>query len=75
MKGKVVIEGNINNRDLYGPLDEAAKAKIRHMMRVAGPGGGYLFAIGGEAYVGVPPQTMIDMVAYAKEVGRYPIGV
>ena len=75
MKGKTVIEGNMNVRDLYGPFDGAAKAKVRHMMRIAGPGGGYLFAIGGEAYVGVPPQTMIDMVAYAKRTGRYPISI
>ena len=75
MKGKVVIEGNMNNRDLYGPLSEAAKTKIRHMMRIAGPGGGYVFAIGGEAYVGVPPETMIEMVKYAKEVGKYPISI
>ena len=75
MKGKTVIEGNINNRDLYGALDEKAKAKVRHMMRVAGPGGGYVFAIGGEAYVGVPPETMVDLVAYAKEAGRHPISV
>ena len=75
MKGKTVIEGNMNVRDLYGPFDDAAKAKVRHMIKTAGPGGGYLFAIGGEAYVGVAPETMIDMVAYAKEIGRYPICV
>ncbi len=75
MKGKTVIEGNMNNRDLYGPLDEKAKAKVRHMIRTGGPRGGYIFAIGGEAYVGVPPQTMIDLVAYARQAGRYPINV
>ena len=75
MKGKTVIEGNINVKDLYGPFDDAARAKVRHMMRTAGPGGGYVFAIGGEAYVGVPRQTMIDMVSYAKRTGRYPISI
>ncbi len=75
MKGKTVIEGNMNNRDLYVPLDDAAQAKARHLMRVAAPGGGYIFAIGGEAYVGVPPQTMIALVAYAIDIGRYPIDI
>ncbi|MHC4715220.1 MAG: uroporphyrinogen decarboxylase family protein [Planctomycetota bacterium] len=75
MKGRTVIEGNMNNRDLYGPLDEKARAKVRHMMRTAGPGGGYVFAIGGEAYVGVPTETMKGLVDYAKEVGRYPIDI
>lgn len=75
MKGKTVIEGNMNNSDLYGVLDGKAKAKIRHMMRVAAPGGGYIFGIGGEAYVGVPPETMIEAVAYAKRIGKYPIAI
>ncbi len=75
MKGKTVIEGNVNVRDLYGTFDDTAKAKVRHMIATAGPGGGYLFAIGGEAYVGVSPETLIDMVAYAKEIGRYPITI
>jgi len=73
MKGKTVIEGNINNRDLYGPFDERAKSICRHMIETAGPGGGYHFAVGGEAYVGVPPQTLIDMVEYVKRIGEYPI--
>jgi len=75
MKGKTVIEGNINNRDLYGALDEKARAKVRHMIKAAGPGGGYVFAVGGEAYVGVPPATLIDLVAYVKEIGRYPLSI
>jgi len=75
MKGKTVIEGNVNNRDVYGPFGDRAGAIVRHMMKVAAPGGGYVFAIGGEAYVGVPPQTMVDMVAYAKKIGKYPIAV
>lgn len=75
MKGRTVIEGNMNNRDLYGAFDDEARAKVAHMIKTAGPGGGYIFAIGGEAYVGVPPGSMVDLVAYAKEIGRYPISV
>ena len=73
MKGKVLIHGAMNNRDLYSGLTDEAKRKMRRQMRVAGPGGGYEFAIGGETYVGVEPGTLVEFVAYAKEIGRYPI--
>ena len=50
---RVVIHGAMNNRDLYEGLSEETRRKMRHQMRVAGPGGGYVFAIGGETYVGI----------------------
>lgn len=74
MKGKTVIHGGLNCRDLYNGLDGAAKDKIDHAIKVAAPGGGYEFAIGGETYPGVSPDTLVDLVAYVKERGRYPIG-
>ncbi|MFH1737742.1 MAG: uroporphyrinogen decarboxylase family protein [bacterium] len=70
MKGKVVIYGALNNRDFYGPLDDNAKAIVDDQLQVAGPGGGYVLAVGGETYAGVPPQTLVDLVKYAKERGR-----
>ena len=70
MKGKVVIYGALNNRDFYGPLDDDAKAIVDDQLRVAGSGGGYVLAIGGETYPGIPPQTLIDLVEYAKERGH-----
>jgi uroporphyrinogen-III decarboxylase len=75
MKGKVLIHGAMNNRDLYNGLTDEAKRKMRHQMRVAAPGGGYEFAIGGETYVGIEPETLIEFVAYAKRIGRYPIDI
>ena len=37
--------------------------------------GGYIFGVGGETYAGVNPETLIQVVAYAKEAGRYPIAL
>lgn len=73
MKGRVVIHGGLNCKDVYGPLTEATRNKINHAIKTAAPGGGFEFAIGGETYVGVPPQTLIDLVNYVKEAGKYPI--
>lgn len=73
MKGKVIIHGGLNNKDLYQGLTEATKEKIKHAIRIAAPGGGYEFAIGGETYPGVSPETLITLVRYVNEVGKYPI--
>jgi len=75
MKGKVVIHGGLNNKDLYQGLTDTAKKKIRDAIRIAAPGGGYEFAIGGETYPGVLPDTLIEMVKYVRRVGRYPIDI
>jgi len=45
----------------------------RAPIRIGAPGGGFILAIGGETYYGVPPEYLIRAVAYAKEIGRYPI--
>jgi uroporphyrinogen-III decarboxylase len=74
MKGKVVIHGGLNCRDLYDGLTEDTRNKILKAIRLAAPGGGYEFAIGGETYPGISPETLIELVAYAKNVGRCPIG-
>jgi uroporphyrinogen-III decarboxylase len=73
MKGKVVIQGGLNNKDLYQGLTEKVKEKIRKAIKLAAPGGGYEFAIGGETYVGITPETLIDLVNYVKKIGKYPI--
>ncbi len=71
MKGKVVIHGGLNCKDLYGDFDHEVKAKIDEALRVAAPGGGYEFAIGGETYPGVNPDTLVKVVEYVKDKGRY----
>ena len=73
MKGKTVIFGGLNNKDLYKGLDDSAKEKIKEAVRIAAPGGGYIFGIGGETYPGVSPETLIKLVDYVKRIGKYPI--
>ena len=75
MKGKVVIHGGLNNKDLYQGLTDVTKEKINNALRLAAPGGGYEFAIGGETYPGVKPETLIELVKYVREVGKYPINI
>jgi uroporphyrinogen-III decarboxylase len=73
--GGCVVNGNLNCRDFYGPFDETLRRKIRQTIRIAAPGGGYVFAIGGETYAGVDPDTLIQGFDYAHEVGKYPIDI
>lgn len=73
MKGKVIIHGGLNCKDLYYGFNDKTKEKVEHAIKIAGPGGGYEFAIGGETYPGVPPSALIELVKYVKEIGKYPI--
>lgn len=73
--GRCAFSGNLNCRDFYGPLDETLRQKIRQTIRIAAPGGGYVFAIGGETYPMVNPDTLADGFRYAHEVGKYPIDI
>ncbi len=75
LKGKTVIHGGMNNKDLYKGLTKEAEGKVLKAIKLAAPGGGYEFAIGGETYPGVSPETLIKLVKYVKEIGRYPIKV
>jgi len=70
--GKVFFSGGLNCRDLYGGFEEARPA-VDRAIRVGAPGGGFALAVGGETYAGVNPDTLVRVVDYAKERGRYPI--
>jgi len=70
-----IVYGNINNRDLYAGWTDRLAQKVRQTIRIAAPGGGYQFAIGGEVYAGTPPDTLCRMFDYAHEVGKYPIEI
>jgi uroporphyrinogen-III decarboxylase len=72
LQGKTVMSGGLNCKDLYGSFEEA-KPAVERAVRIGGPGGGYIFAIGGETYVGVRPDTLIRTVEYVKQIGRYPL--
>ncbi len=77
MKGKVHIYGGLNCKDFYGtgPLSDAARRKALAALRLAGPGGGFELAIGGETYVGVSPRGIRELVELVEERGRYPIRI
>ncbi len=70
-----VVHGNMNNRDLYRGLTEDVRRIVRQMIRMAGPGGGYEFAIGGETYPGIDPDVLCQTFEYAHQVGTYPIDI
>ncbi len=70
-----VVHGNMNNRDLYKGWTEDVRRIIRQMIRIASPGGGYEFAIGGEIYPGIDPDVLCQTFAYAHQVGTYPIDI
>jgi len=71
LKGKVVIHGGLNNKDLYQGLTDETKEKIDNAIKIAASGGGYEFAIGGETYPGIAPQILVELVKYVKEKGKY----
>jgi uroporphyrinogen-III decarboxylase len=73
LAGKIFFSGGLNCKDLYGEF-AAAKPAVDRALSIGMPGGGYALAIGGETYVGVNPNTLCEVVAYAKEAGRYPAG-
>jgi hypothetical protein len=70
---RCVVHGGLNNRDLYDGWTETLKQKIRQRIRLAAPGGGYIFAIGGETYAATDPEVLCRTFEYAHEVGKYPI--
>ncbi len=72
---RCVVHGGLNNRDLYDGWTETLRQKIRQRIRLAAPGGGYIFAIGGETYAGTDPEVLCRTFEYAHEVGKYPIEI
>lgn len=68
--GKVFFSGGLNCKDLYYDFAHA-KPAIDRALRIGMPGGGFALAVGGETYAGVNPNTLCQVVAYAKEAGRY----
>ena len=68
--GKVFFSGGMNCKDLYRDFARA-KPVVDHALRIGMPGGGYALAVGGETYAGVNPETLCQVVAYARQAGRY----
>jgi len=77
MKGKVYISGGLNCKDFYGegPMSPETRRKALSAMRLAGPGGGFQLAIGGETYVHTSPQGICELVKLVEERGKYPLDI
>jgi uroporphyrinogen-III decarboxylase len=70
-----IVHGGLNNRDLYSGWTERLRQKIRQTIRIAAPGGGFEFAIGGETYAGTDPDVLCKTFEYAHDVGRFPLDI
>ena len=77
MKGRVCIHGGLQCQDFYPPggMTADTRKKALEAMKLAGPGGGFELAIGGECYVGVSPKGIRELVELVEEHGRYPLEI
>ena len=73
LKGKVRFSGGLNCKDFYkGTSFEHVKSRIDHCITLAGSGGGYTMAIGGETYVRADPQLLKRAVSYVRQASKLP---
>ncbi len=73
LKGKVNFSGGLNCKDFYmGTSFELVKPRIDACLMVAGRGGGYTIAIGGETYVGADPALLRKAARYVDRAARLP---
>jgi uroporphyrinogen-III decarboxylase len=73
LKGKVKFSGGLNCKDFYmGTPFEHVKSRIDNCLSVAGRGGGYTIAIGGETYVGADPGLLRRAARYVEVAARLP---
>lgn len=73
LKGKVNFSGGLNCKDFYtGTSFDHVRSRLDRCINLAGMGGGYQIAIGGETYVGVDPVLLREAVAYVREAGKLP---
>ena len=69
LAGKTVMMGGMNCKDLYGDF-ESARPVVERAIAIGAPGGGYIFGVGGEAYAGINPDTLVCAVAHAQRISR-----
>jgi uroporphyrinogen-III decarboxylase len=73
LKGRVVFSGGLNCKDFYmGTSFDHVRGKIDRCLEVAGAGGGYAIAIGGETYVMADPRLLKQAVSYVEREARLP---
>jgi uroporphyrinogen-III decarboxylase len=72
LKGRAFIKGNIDPvHTLLHGTPEAVREAVRHRLRVAAPGGGYILSSACSVAPGVDPALLELMVEVAQEEGRY----
>jgi uroporphyrinogen-III decarboxylase len=69
LAGKTVMMGGVNCKDLYRDF-ETARPVVERAVAIGAPGGGYIFGVGGEAYAGIKPETLVQAVAHAQRISR-----
>jgi len=71
MSGRVALMGNLAPMTVLAraPLDEV-RATCREILQAGAPGGGFIFATGGEVNPGTDPERVNLMVDCAKEFGN-----
>ena len=72
MAGRVALMGNLAPLTVLArePL-EVVREHSQRILRAGAPGGGFIFATGGEVNPGTPPELVNMMVEWAREFGKY----
>lgn len=72
--GRLTLIGNVDCSTVLveGPA-EAVQAQTEWVIRVAGPGGGFLLSTSNSVHPGVKPEYYLVMLETARRVGRYPL--
>lgn len=73
-RGRLTIVGNLNGIEMRHWTQQQAEAKVRDLVRTAGPGGGLIVCDNhGEIPIGVPEDTILAISEAVRTWGRFPI--
>jgi uroporphyrinogen-III decarboxylase len=74
-KGRAVISGGLNCKDFYSKrLQEGTIKKAFEAIRLAGSGGGFELAVGGQCYIGINPESLCQFVEVIRREGKNLLG-
>ena len=73
---RVTLLGNLNGIEIPGWDEETTVEKVRKLINVAAPGGGFILSdTHGEIPLQVPEEKLLSISKIAREYGRYPIDI